>query len=339
MSGANRSSWQSPSFGWSSCLFHEEPQSHDVCQCGHCEHTHTTTLSFSWTTIKQCLFCFAFLFYHKSGFVRQAGPSTSAVEQACSETHVTWLNQRKVKSFYRGVVATELRSGVNMLLQVRVTTFLTTGTNSYVSHVSTWGRRGEREREATRSVIAISGNFQTYYYTQFSCCWLHKGVWVALFLGSMQWLANKCQNISFFAHTPLGGRLGSYETQRSSDGFQDRLAQWLSSSSTQLHWNTSVSTSAYFTHLRTQQYSSHGRGWLRSGGFVSKFTSALCVSATHLTYSMELGCSGWGRDWIFLNHLNYMVNNFSMGLVENSNGMSFFIYGSSVVQMFSGESM
>ncbi|XP_075898654.1 solute carrier family 12 member 3 [Nelusetta ayraudi] len=46
-----------------------------------------------------------------------AGPSTSAVEQACSETHVTWLNQRKVKSFYRGVVATELRSGVNMLLQ------------------------------------------------------------------------------------------------------------------------------------------------------------------------------------------------------------------------------
>lgn len=72
----------------------------------------------------------------------------------------------------------------------------------------------------------------------------------------MQWLANKCQNISFFAHTPLGGRLGSYETQRSSDGFQDRLAQWLSSSSTQLHWNTSVSTSAYFTHFRTQQYSS-----------------------------------------------------------------------------------
>lgn len=55
------------------------------------------------------------------------------------------------------------------------------------------------------------------------------------------------KNISFFAHTPLGGRLGSYKTQRSSDGFQDRLAQWLSSSSTQLHWNTSVSTSAYFT--------------------------------------------------------------------------------------------
>uniref|UniRef100_A0A7N8XP61 Solute carrier family 12 member 3 n=1 Tax=Mastacembelus armatus TaxID=205130 RepID=A0A7N8XP61_9TELE len=45
------------------------------------------------------------------------GPSESAVENACSESHVKWLNQRKVKSFYRGVVAAELRSGVNMLLQ------------------------------------------------------------------------------------------------------------------------------------------------------------------------------------------------------------------------------
>lgn len=48
--------------------------------------------------------------------------------------------------------------------------------------------------------------------------------------------------ILFLAHAPLGGRLGSYETERSSDGIQDRLAQWLSPSSTRLHWNTSVST-------------------------------------------------------------------------------------------------
>uniref|UniRef100_A0A674N411 Solute carrier family 12 member 3 n=1 Tax=Takifugu rubripes TaxID=31033 RepID=A0A674N411_TAKRU len=44
-------------------------------------------------------------------------PSPSAVEKASGKTHVTWLNQRKVKSFYRGVVAPELRSGVNVLLQ------------------------------------------------------------------------------------------------------------------------------------------------------------------------------------------------------------------------------
>ncbi|XP_041853980.1 solute carrier family 12 member 3 [Melanotaenia boesemani] len=41
----------------------------------------------------------------------------SAVDKASSNSHVTWLNQRKIKSFYRGVVASEQRSGVNMLLQ------------------------------------------------------------------------------------------------------------------------------------------------------------------------------------------------------------------------------
>ncbi|XP_041651193.1 solute carrier family 12 member 3 [Cheilinus undulatus] len=46
-----------------------------------------------------------------------ADPFPSAVDDANSDSHVSWLNQRKVKSFYRGVVASELRSGVNMLLQ------------------------------------------------------------------------------------------------------------------------------------------------------------------------------------------------------------------------------
>ncbi|XP_035520502.1 solute carrier family 12 member 3 [Morone saxatilis] len=49
--------------------------------------------------------------------VNTAGPSPSAVENASSDSHIAWLNKRKLKSFYRGVVATELRSGVNMLLQ------------------------------------------------------------------------------------------------------------------------------------------------------------------------------------------------------------------------------
>ncbi|XP_019733806.1 solute carrier family 12 member 3 isoform X1 [Hippocampus comes] len=34
-----------------------------------------------------------------------------------SESHISWLKQRKVKSFYKHVVAADLRSGVNMLLQ------------------------------------------------------------------------------------------------------------------------------------------------------------------------------------------------------------------------------
>uniref|UniRef100_A0A665T1V8 Solute carrier family 12 member 3 n=1 Tax=Echeneis naucrates TaxID=173247 RepID=A0A665T1V8_ECHNA len=51
------------------------------------------------------------------GNVVTYGPSSVAVERATSGSHVSWLNQRKVKSFYRGVVAAERRSGVNMLLQ------------------------------------------------------------------------------------------------------------------------------------------------------------------------------------------------------------------------------
>ncbi|XP_056273314.1 LOW QUALITY PROTEIN: solute carrier family 12 member 3-like [Pseudoliparis swirei] len=50
------------------------------------------------------------------GNVVTVSPTESA-EQASSGSHVSWLNQRKVRSFYRGVVAAELRSGANMLLQ------------------------------------------------------------------------------------------------------------------------------------------------------------------------------------------------------------------------------
>ncbi|KAF7656502.1 hypothetical protein LDENG_00040500 [Lucifuga dentata] len=51
------------------------------------------------------------------GNVLTADSSTSAAEMMSSNSHVTWLNQRKVKSFYRGVMAVDLRSGVQMLLQ------------------------------------------------------------------------------------------------------------------------------------------------------------------------------------------------------------------------------
>ncbi|CAB1424381.1 unnamed protein product [Pleuronectes platessa] len=49
--------------------------------------------------------------------LNQAGPSPAVTQEAVSERHVTWLNRRKGKSFYRGVVAADLRSGVNMLLK------------------------------------------------------------------------------------------------------------------------------------------------------------------------------------------------------------------------------
>ncbi|XP_028263236.1 solute carrier family 12 member 3 [Parambassis ranga] len=51
------------------------------------------------------------------GNVVIGGRSPSVVERASGDSHINWLNQRKVKSFYRGVVTAELQSGVNMLLQ------------------------------------------------------------------------------------------------------------------------------------------------------------------------------------------------------------------------------
>ncbi|MEQ2248894.1 hypothetical protein ILYODFUR_023779, partial [Ilyodon furcidens] len=51
------------------------------------------------------------------GNVVTAGSSPSILEMASSNSHVSWLNQRKIRSFYRGVVSSDLRCGVNMLLQ------------------------------------------------------------------------------------------------------------------------------------------------------------------------------------------------------------------------------
>uniref|UniRef100_A0AAR2JDY9 Solute carrier family 12 member 3 n=1 Tax=Pygocentrus nattereri TaxID=42514 RepID=A0AAR2JDY9_PYGNA len=41
----------------------------------------------------------------------------NAVDAANSSSHVTWLNKRRIKSFYQGVVADDLRTGAQILLQ------------------------------------------------------------------------------------------------------------------------------------------------------------------------------------------------------------------------------
>ncbi|XP_056137610.1 solute carrier family 12 member 3 [Lampris incognitus] len=51
------------------------------------------------------------------GNVVNGDHTLSGVEIASSNSHVTWLNQRGVKSFYHSVVAADLRSGVFMLLK------------------------------------------------------------------------------------------------------------------------------------------------------------------------------------------------------------------------------
>lgn len=110
------------------------------------------------------------------------------MEQASSETHVTWLNQRKVKSFYRGVVAAELRSGVNMLLQVRATL------------------DQSQHPDQMQKLLEVE-----------------VPIWVLIFFFYTE-TSQVSQCHFFLSHTPPGGRIGSDETKRSSDGVQDRLA-------------------------------------------------------------------------------------------------------------------
>ncbi|KAG9273155.1 solute carrier family 12 member 3 [Astyanax mexicanus] len=51
------------------------------------------------------------------GNIVVGGPSPDAVDAANSSSHVAWLNKRGIKSFYHGVVADDLRTGTQMLLQ------------------------------------------------------------------------------------------------------------------------------------------------------------------------------------------------------------------------------
>lgn len=68
--------------------------------------------------------------------------------------------------------------------------------------------------------------------------------------------------------------------------------------------------------------------WMLSCHVMTKFTSTLCLSVMHLTYSMELACSEWGRDWMFLIHLNLMVRDLFIWLFVVGGAVS--TYASSV---------
>ncbi|XP_069496444.1 solute carrier family 12 member 3 [Ambystoma mexicanum] len=45
------------------------------------------------------------------------GPRKQKIQELNSSGHVKWLNKRKIKSFYSGLIADDLRSGVQMLMQ------------------------------------------------------------------------------------------------------------------------------------------------------------------------------------------------------------------------------
>uniref|UniRef100_A0A3Q3XMT6 Uncharacterized protein n=1 Tax=Mola mola TaxID=94237 RepID=A0A3Q3XMT6_MOLML len=94
-----------------------------------------------------------------------ADPSPSALERASSDIHVTWLNQRKVKSFYRSVVATEIRSGVNMLLQGA-------GLGRIKPNVVVMGFKADWQTDSPQAAHSYVGILQDAFDLQYGVCLL-----------------------------------------------------------------------------------------------------------------------------------------------------------------------
>lgn len=46
------------------------------------------------------------------------GPRKQKLQELNPEGHIKWLNKRKIRAFYTGLIADDLRSGAQMLVQV-----------------------------------------------------------------------------------------------------------------------------------------------------------------------------------------------------------------------------
>ncbi|XP_077374173.1 solute carrier family 12 member 3 [Festucalex cinctus] len=80
-----------------------------------------------------------------------------------SESHISWLNQRKVKAFYKNVVAEDLRSGVNMLLQG-------TGLGRMRPNVLLMGFKTDWQSDSPQATHRYIGILQDAFDLQYGVC-------------------------------------------------------------------------------------------------------------------------------------------------------------------------
>ncbi|XP_036399123.1 solute carrier family 12 member 3 [Megalops cyprinoides] len=97
------------------------------------------------------------------GNVVTGSPSPAAVEAAGSSSHVTWLNKRRIKSFYRGVVANDLRSGVQMLLQAA-------GLGQMRPNVLVMGYKKNWRKDRPRNTESYVGILHDAFDLQYGVC-------------------------------------------------------------------------------------------------------------------------------------------------------------------------
>uniref|UniRef100_A0A3P8SM22 Solute carrier family 12 member 3 n=1 Tax=Amphiprion percula TaxID=161767 RepID=A0A3P8SM22_AMPPE len=87
----------------------------------------------------------------------------NVVTEANSSRHVSWLNQRKVRAFYRGVVAADLRSGVNVLLQG-------SGLGRMKPNVVLMGFKSDWSRSSPEAAHSYIGILHDAFDLQFGVC-------------------------------------------------------------------------------------------------------------------------------------------------------------------------
>uniref|UniRef100_A0A3P8SML4 Solute carrier family 12 member 3 n=1 Tax=Amphiprion percula TaxID=161767 RepID=A0A3P8SML4_AMPPE len=89
--------------------------------------------------------------------------SEHSLKEANSSRHVSWLNQRKVRAFYRGVVAADLRSGVNVLLQG-------SGLGRMKPNVVLMGFKSDWSRSSPEAAHSYIGILHDAFDLQFGVC-------------------------------------------------------------------------------------------------------------------------------------------------------------------------
>uniref|UniRef100_A0AAQ6ANV6 Solute carrier family 12 member 3 n=1 Tax=Amphiprion ocellaris TaxID=80972 RepID=A0AAQ6ANV6_AMPOC len=97
------------------------------------------------------------------GNVVTASSCLSELQEANSSRHVSWLNQRKVRAFYRGVVAADLRSGVNVLLQG-------SGLGRMKPNVVLMGFKSDWSRSSPEAAHSYIGILHDAFDLQFGVC-------------------------------------------------------------------------------------------------------------------------------------------------------------------------
>ncbi|KAJ8003175.1 hypothetical protein DPEC_G00166660 [Dallia pectoralis] len=90
-------------------------------------------------------------------------PSPSALNASSNNSHVTWLNKRHIKSFYHGVVAKDLRTGVQILLQGA-------GLGRLRPNVLMMGFKKDWRRDTSSSIESYIGTIHDAFDLQYGLC-------------------------------------------------------------------------------------------------------------------------------------------------------------------------